>query len=371
MMLYRDLNFQVHTPPLKRKSTVLQPGDSGLRPKEKRKRQRSSRRLEAEVVKPRLEGSLLRASSVGPETLSRYQEHWKKFRAWTTQEKMSLKNEASVDLALTHYLDHLWMEGEDLSAANYAKASILFHRPDLKGRGSLSRASQALKGWRRLAPPQSRMPLPYEVITLLALDAVNLGKVEIALVLLLNFVLYLRPGEFEALRVGDIIRPVKRGGPIYQFWSILLHPQEEGVPSKTQQWDEALTLDLAYYSFLGPAMDKHLRLRSRSKGSKAFAIQLKEVNDFMEERWKHHKLQALKKPHLYRLRHGGASHELGGKLRTIQEVQIRGRWLCTKSLKNYEKAGRMAQLLGSLEEAKQQECVRSREEIGKALLGQR
>lgn len=177
--------------------------------------------------------------------------------------------------------------------------------------------------------------------------------------------------EFETLRVGDIIRPVKKGGPIYQFWSILLHPQEEGVPSKTQQWDEALTLDLAYHSYLGPAMDRHLRLKSRSKSSKAFTVEMKEVNDFMLDRWKHHNLQVLKKPHLYRLRHGGASHELGGKLRTIQEVQIRGRWLCTKSLKNYEKAGRMAQLLGSLDEAKQQECVQAREEIGKALLGRR
>ena len=88
-------------------------------------------------------------------------------------------------------------------------------------------------------------------MTLLALDAVNQGKIEIALVLLLNFVLYLRPGEFETLRVGDIMRPVKKGGPIYQFWSILLHPQEEGLPSKTQQWDEALTLDLAYHSYFG------------------------------------------------------------------------------------------------------------------------
>ena len=124
---------------------------------------------------------------------------------------------------------------------------------------------------------------------------------------------------------------MKKGGPIYQFWSILLHPQEEGVPSKTQQWDEALTLDLAYHSYLGPAMDRHLRLRSRSRSSKAFTVEMKEVNDFMLDRWKHHNLQVLKKPHLYRLRHGGASHELGGKLRTIQEVQIRGRWLCAKS----------------------------------------
>jgi len=228
LMLYRDLKIPKPASPLKRKASVLLPAQTDRKPKERRRSQRSTRRSEAEITKPRLEGSLLQACSVGPETLVRYQEHWRSFQTWAAQRKMRLKTEEMVDQALVSYLDHLWMEGEDLSAANYAKASILFHRPDLKGRGSLSKASQALKGWRRLAPPQSRMPLPYEVVTLLALDAVHQGRVEIALVLLLNFVLYLRPGEFETLRVGDIIRPVKKGGPIYQFWSILLHPQEEG-----------------------------------------------------------------------------------------------------------------------------------------------
>ena len=34
--------------------------------------------------------------------------------------------------------------------------------------------------------------------------------------LLLSYMLYLRPGEFAKIRVCDVVRPVPRGGPLYQ-----------------------------------------------------------------------------------------------------------------------------------------------------------
>eukprot|EP00974_Lingulodinium_polyedra_P042505 4080718-Lingulodinium_polyedra.AAC.1 len=43
------------------------------------------------------------------------------------------------------------------------------------GRGVLPRAGRALQGWRRGGPARSRLPLPWEVVALLALTLVQLG----------------------------------------------------------------------------------------------------------------------------------------------------------------------------------------------------
>lgn len=106
------------------------------------------------------------------------------------------------------YLEELYLGGEDLSVGNYVVAAVNYHRPDLRGAVNLPRTHQSLKGWRTLCPPRSRMPIPYEVICLLAREALLKGKIEICLVLLLNFFCYLRPTEFEKIRVCDIVAPV-------------------------------------------------------------------------------------------------------------------------------------------------------------------
>lgn len=187
-----------------------------------------------------IEGSFLRASSVGTATLENYQRHWQEFTTWCKKKKLSIIKEAELDRALVQYLDVVYAAGEGLGIGNYVKASVLFHRPELKGRLGLPKTQQALKGWRRLNPPKSRMPIPFEVVALMAVEAKKNNKVEIGLVLLLSYMLYLRQGEFAKIRVCDVVRPVPRGGPLYQHWGIVLHPQEEGIPSKTAQWDEAL-----------------------------------------------------------------------------------------------------------------------------------
>lgn len=210
------------------------------------------------------------------------------------------------------------------------------------------------------------MPIPFEVVALMAVEAKKSNKIETGLVLLLSYMLYLRPGEFTKIRVCDVVRPVPRGGPLHQHWGFVLHPQEEGIPSKTAQWDEALTLDLPYQSFLGKAIDTAMRLKSRPPTEKVFGVTTQQVNQFMQQQRQN--LESLNPPHLYRLRHGGASFELGGRLSPITEVQIRGRWETIRSLKNYEKGSRLSQLFGSLSEAKQTECIAATEQLATVFL---
>ena len=256
--------------------------------------------------------SRLRAASVKKVTLDRYLEHYKLLAEHAELNGLRLKDPEHLDLALESYLNHVYHQGEDLAVGNYVVAAVGFFNPTMRGKDHLPKTMQCLKGWRKLCPPRSRMPLPFEVVALLAVTAANEEKFEVGLVLLLTFFLYMRPSEFTKIRVQDIVCPVKKKAPgSYKNWSILLHPIEEGVPSKTEQWDEMLALDLPYQQFVGPALNSHLGLKKRSKTQKAFRVTPTEVNQFMVSHWETLGLQPVGAPHLYRLRHGGASTTCG------------------------------------------------------------
>ena len=64
-----------------------------------------------------------------------------------------------LDMLVVDYLESLYMSGEDLSVANYTMAAIVFSVPWLKNQAALPEALQSMKGWRKLCPRRSRMPL--------------------------------------------------------------------------------------------------------------------------------------------------------------------------------------------------------------------
>lgn len=317
--------------------------------KSRSKKSRRAARRQA-VAAPEGEMGLLRSASVSKVTKERYEKMFGALEDFARRGRLEMASREDVDAVASLFLENKYLEGEDMSMGSYAVAAITHFRPDLKGPHGLPRTQQALKGWRKLCPPRSRMPLPFEVVALLATHAYKKKLVEVALVLLLNFFLYLRPTEYRGLRVGDVVKPLKRGRGAYKWWSFLLHPTELGVPSKTEQWDESLTLDLAYQQFLGPAIYVMMNLKKRPKEEWVFSVLPQDLTQFMEQSWQELNLSPLGEPHLYRLRHGGASHEAGSHLRTIGEVQVRGRWQTMKSVKNYEKGGRITQLFAALAE---------------------
>eukprot|EP00438_Fugacium_kawagutii_P031465 Skav222634 [mRNA] locus=scaffold10:187684:190948:+ [translate_table: standard] len=305
----------------------------------------------------------LRNCSVGPVTRNKYQKLWEQLVAWSKGKITTTMNRSRLDALTAEYVEHLYRGGEDLSAGSYLVAAVAFKVPQCKGVNGLPVTQQALRGWRKECPPRSRMPLPFEVVCLLAEHAVQQGMVEIGLLLLLVFMLYLRPGEAFRLRVQDIVMPVKRAGKMYKHYTILLHPTEVGIPSKTSQWDEMLSLDLAYQSFLGPAMVSVLKLKSRPKEQLAFSVTLDVMNQFMKDAWEPLGLKSLGPPHMYRLRHGGASYEAAMQLRPLAAIQLRGRWQTIKSVKNYEKGSRLPQLFASLNKPVQRRALTARENV--------
>ena len=69
---------------------------------------------------------------------------------------------------------------------------------------------------------------------------------------LLAFALSLRPSELLAVLARHVVRPSHRSGA----WTLILHPRELLVPSKTGVYDETVMLDNPQFSFLSKGLER-------------------------------------------------------------------------------------------------------------------
>ena len=197
--------------------------------------------------------------------------------------------------------------------------------------------------------------------------AMNHNYLQEALMMAMCFVLYLRPGEVSRLRCRDLVPPVKSTKKSARTWSVVLHPVELEVASKTSEFDETVTFDDLETQFIPEAVSKHMRSRTRGKDQMLFtsnSIQLKAV---MEEAAKAEHLQAIGPPHPYRLRHGGASRDFALQKRRLDEIQRRGRWKSFASVRRYEKGGRLNQMLHELDPGVLDKCIQATHDIEQIL----
>jgi hypothetical protein len=199
---------------------------------------------------------------------------------------------------------------------------VKFFIPEMAKAGSaaLPRCTRCLKGWSILCPGQQRLPFPMVALCAVMALELSMGEVSIALALLLCFRCYLRPGEFQRLRVNMLIRSWSPR----TLWSfgLLLHPSEEGMRSKVGMQDETIYLDTDPWmqSFLHLLLEQPAdhQLLNLAPGKLKLNF-LASCRSLGLEDWQ---------PCLYQLRHGGASHDLMHGERRLEEVKRRGRWSC-------------------------------------------
>jgi len=163
---------------------------------------------------------------------------------------------------------------------------------------------------------------------------------------LLMFALYLRPPELLGLHGFQLIPPVPHLGNGYRFWSVLVRPDELGVPGKTGEFDETVCLDVPELHWLDPHL-RYLKTLAPEQGPLwrfDYNALLKAFHSAAAEAGVGHL-----SPTLYSMRHGGASHDRMINRRPLDEVRKRGRWQTARSVRRYEKHGRLSlhvQLLG-------------------------
>ena len=145
-----------------------------------------------------------------------------------------------MDGLLVEYIDIFYLDGEDQAAGRDAVAGCMFLHPTFQRPqgSSLPGATRALKGWLAACPLKARLPLPWEFTCWAAVHALTAGRLHVAMALLLIFVFVLRPSEAFAVRCMDLVAP--RGSVAY--WTLVLHPFEQGLPSKTGEFDETIMM---------------------------------------------------------------------------------------------------------------------------------
>ena len=190
------------------------------------------------------------------------------------------------------------------------------------------------------------------------------------LALLIGFLCYLRPGELVQLRVTNLIEPCRGAGTI--SWAILIAPFLLGRTSKTKQFDESVLLDPPELRTPG-ALQALRRLltaalaRSPTGGS-LWPFDLKQFESLWQRVVELSGVARLA-PHLYSLRHGGASFDMLTKRRKLAEIKDRGRWRADASVTRYKKEALILQEVAKLSEQTRAFGMRVERDLGLILEG--
>lgn len=304
--------------------------------------------------------TFLEKRSVGRPTGDDYHSRVELFKTWAAEFELKIVKTRAIDLALTLYMNVLFFEGYLSADGSKLVAGVGNLFPNL-GRGAhqLLRAHKALKGWKRLSPALARMTLPWLALVLILRRMVQLGFRTNARRTALAFAGILRPTETWKLRKRDAVAPLRRQR--HAHWSLLLHPTELVVPSKTGALDETVVLDHPDFSFLNDVL-KEAKVGSPETplfpGSYAAwhrefeqACQTADIGDYPL-------------PVLHQLRHGGATHEMYTNFRSALEVQHKGRWSSLQGVRRYCKPGRVNQLLEALGEKRREHAEHLASTIG-------
>ena len=305
--------------------------------------------------------SFIERMSLAPDSLVVYKQVYREFLVQCRRARLPSRTACQADKAIVHVLHQMFREGE-LSAESQKLVSVVNKfRPELRRAGCLPRSLTAIRGFRRICPPATRQPLPWECACLVASLLAEEGQWLTAVATLLCFSLYARPSEVLRIRGGQLVPPIRRSGRAHSCWSITLHPREHQRPSKTEMFDESLRVDVAPYLMLGPALK--VLARSTPKNEKVFPFSYAVWARRFEDAAQRCGLAVLE-PTLYQLRHGGASHDAATKSRSTAEIKKRGRWLDDRSLIRYENGGRVTEILRRLSAVVRARAVASARRIG-------
>ncbi len=278
----------------------------------------------------------LEARAVRPATKKYYSSILRDFQAHAAP-LGSMNTDDELDAHLTEYCDYLFFEGYPGSMGTKLWAAVMDEMPRFSRFGSdrLPRFGRTLQAWGRLAPGQTRDPLPRLHMLAVVFTLVRWRLPHMALWVLLTFVGYFRPSETMLIRVKDIIAPTIS----VSHYSVQLHSLEAGRPSKVGVFNDGVSLDAPAPVWLGRTLQGlglHLLPHDR-----LFQFEYSELKSKFEEACLRIGIQD---PCMYRLRHGGASHDRATNSRTLDAIKKRGRWACDASLRRYEKAVRLQEV---------------------------
>ena len=335
------------------------------------KQVRKAARALLKTEAPLIAESFLGGRSVGMVTAVKYANHLTWMEGWLNEAGILIDGTSPrhTDQILARYMDFLFFEGEEYTKGQYTLAATVHRWPSLgeAGKKSLPLARQALKGWKKLCPGKTRLPLPWLLAASMAALMVQWGHFSMGLLTVITFHTYMRPGVAIQILWKQVIPPVPAGEGFLSLWTLVLHMSELGQPSKTGGWDETLHMaDVPRWAWLAAPLSLAWVTWRRSGLPAEIPLA-----DFTMAQWTNIcrlALEHLQVPPrvasefvLYMFRHGGAADDLASQSRPLMEIKKRGAWRTDSSVARYSKSARLNQQVMALSR-------RCRERAGELLL---
>jgi integrase len=319
----------------------------------------------------------LETKTVGVARHKSYVKAWQDLKEWAKAKGLSIESKQDLDHAVVNKMNYMFFDGHDVADAMTLLAAVKFHRQDIPKTGALVRAPEALSGFRKLDPPKGRLPMPYPMLAAVVRRLWGI-KLQVSMWLLVGWATCCRPGEALKLRKKDIVPPTD----LCPHWIIILNcgldPTPKGpfanaaadkrdfkLTSKVGVSDEAIIVDQPYMKNLGKIMLE--AVKGKANESLMFDFDTSEAvklwnESLMELGYIEHGINCT-----YQIRHGSASTDVLTGLRTLTEIQKRGRWEAAKSVKRYTNGGRISQVYDNLSGSQKHEAAQAEVWINKIL----
>jgi len=240
----------------------------------------------------------------------------------------------TLDGVLLQYFTTLFFAGEMASRGTYVLAAVMFRHSQYakNGPGQLPRAWRALKGWRSMCPPRSRLPLVRQFWFGVAMLLATRGEQQMAVFVLISLSSYLRPNQLLMMKKRHLVRPL---AGVSGVWTCLANAYEGNRPSKAGEFDVSILLDSEWFRWGGALFE---RLVVGSPDDPLFGFSYPSFLSCFQAA-----VATLKQPKVvpYQLRHSGPSCARAAGARSQAEIKKRGQWKADRSVARYEKAGRL------------------------------
>ena len=307
----------------------------------------------------------LRQSRVTACTRLRYEEAYRTFAREMSASTKLLHDPGAIDITtldckMEIYIERLFALGKPKSFAVYAVASLYFLACVSKRVVVMPRTLAALKGWGKLQPDRSREPCPWVVALLISkFLADRPGQLQLlaARALLIQFSLLLRPSELISASLSSAILGKRSFGTSYNKMALVVAPSHnvedddhtfDLKPSKTNTFDDTITFDDCLIEPRVKELFGKQVLLARQSGWKTLwgPLSYTAYARLIRSAVAGLKLPYQVTPHMFR--HGGASEDYLRGLRSLEAIQIRGRWDAFASVRRYQKSGRLLRMVQAL-----------------------
>ena len=306
----------------------------------------------------------LRRARISEPTAARYESAVQELEKWAGKNGWPLHEHDLADVAIEKYMEHLYHQNAAPWKGRNLLHGFIWTRRLPKARTTLPLSRESLAGWAKVDPEFQRDPAVWEAILAMAVwSAAHLGEegVQSGRAMIIGFDGYFRPSELLNVQRDHVVPPVQ-GAPS-KAWGILIAPQPSrrrgtsttSAPppqrSKGGNYDETVLIGDT------PSIQAGRRIAAQCL-AKAYAEaapggRIVKLRDLVHFEKLFAKASAAcffddlrMTPHS--LRHGGPSMDRFGNWRDLREIQKRGRWAASQSVRRYEKAGTLLRQMNKL-----------------------